>query len=111
MHIFKYSVRKGTVAANMKGHVDESVKTSRSKVLLELADRCEEAYMKAFVGEEVKVLFEEVISKDDEEYIVGHNERYIKIMVPACKDIHPNTIKNVKIVDVLGEKVLKGNLI
>ncbi|MCR5273545.1 MAG: tRNA (N(6)-L-threonylcarbamoyladenosine(37)-C(2))-methylthiotransferase MtaB, partial [Lachnospiraceae bacterium] len=38
MHVFKYSKRKGTLAANMKDQVDERVKTKRSAILMQKAD-------------------------------------------------------------------------
>ncbi|MBQ9140987.1 MAG: tRNA (N(6)-L-threonylcarbamoyladenosine(37)-C(2))-methylthiotransferase MtaB, partial [Lachnospiraceae bacterium] len=36
MHIFKYSKRKGTIAAGMSGQVQDSIKSVRSNILLEL---------------------------------------------------------------------------
>ena len=50
MHIFKYSPRKGTVAAAMKDQVSPEVKNKRSDVLLELAERGKKAYEAKYEG-------------------------------------------------------------
>ena len=61
MHIFKYSPRKGTVAAAMKDQVSPEVKNKRSDVLLELAERGKKAYEAKYEGAELEVLVEEVL--------------------------------------------------
>lgn len=58
LHIFPYSRRKGTLADKMEGHLPESVKTERVKVLEELSDNLHEEYRRRFVGTRQEVLFE-----------------------------------------------------
>ena len=58
LHIFPYSRRKGTLADKMDGHLPESVKTERVKVLEALSDALHEEYRLRFVGTRQKVLFE-----------------------------------------------------
>ena len=41
LHVFKYSPRKGTVAAKMKNQIDSTVKEKRSHKLIELSNECE----------------------------------------------------------------------
>ena len=91
-HIFKYSERKGTKAAEMKDQVSGDKKEERSKILLNLSDEIEEKYLNEYVGKEVKVLFEE----KDGEYYKGHTANYLMIKVKTEKDVS-NTIKNVLI--------------
>ena len=62
MHIFKYSKRRGTIAANMPGQVPDPVKTQRSNILLELEGKQSKEFRSFYLGKEVQVLFEE--SKD-----------------------------------------------
>jgi len=50
MHIFKYSVREGTRAQKMSGHVPEQVKTERSEVLLSMAKRHKTAFEECYLG-------------------------------------------------------------
>lgn len=89
-HIFKYSERRGTKAAEMKDQVSGDKKEERSKILLNLSDEIEEKYLNEYVGKEVKVLFEE----KDGEYYKGHTANYLMLKVKTEKDVS-NTIQNV----------------
>ena len=89
-HIFKYSARKGTKAAEMKNQVSGDKKEERSKILLNLSDEIEEKYLNEYVGKEVKVLFEE----KDGEYYKGHTANYLMVKVKTEKDVS-NTIQKV----------------
>lgn len=104
MHIFKFSVRKGTRAEKMDNQVPKQIKTERSNVLLALDEKLQSEYRKSFEGQVEKVLFEEVVTIEDKEYTIGHNERYLKIAVPVTGQEQDfiNTI-----VPILVEKDLK----
>ena len=73
MHVFKYSQRKGTKAAVMKGQIDGKKKEERSRKLIELSDKNEEEYNKKYVGKEVEVLWEE----EKNGFYKGHTKNYI----------------------------------
>lgn len=73
MHVFKYSPRKGTKAAEMKGQIEGNIKEERSQKLIELSNKNQKQYNQEYIGKKVKVLFEE---KKGEEYI-GHTQNYI----------------------------------
>ena len=75
MHVFKYSPRKGTKAANMKDQIDGSKKEERSNKLIEISNRNEEEYNSKYVGKKVEVLFEE---KKNGIYH-GHTKNYLLI--------------------------------
>ena len=92
LHVFKYSPRKGTVAAKMKNQIDSTVKEKRSHKLIELSNECEIEFLDRYVGKELKVLFE----KQDGEYIKGHTTNYL--VVKAKETELENQIKDVKIV-------------
>ena len=92
LHAFKYSPRKGTVAAKMKNQIDSTVKEKRSHKLIELSNECEIEFLDRYVGKELKVLFE----KQDGEYIKGHTTNYLVVKVKEKK--LENQIKEVKIV-------------
>lgn len=83
MHIFKYSRRKGTRAEKMLDQVDENIKNKRSSILLDLNLKFREEYKKTFYGRNEKILVEEKVSLDDKDFFTGHNERYLKLAVPA----------------------------
>ena len=92
LHVFKYSPRKGTVAAKMKNQIDSTVKEKRSHKLIELSNEYEIEFLDRYVGKELKVLFE----KQDGEYIKGHTTNYL--VVKAKETELENQIKDVKIV-------------
>lgn len=75
MHVFKYSQRRGTVAAKMKNQISPEIKEVRSKRLLKLSSDNEKDYLDDYVGKDVKVLFEE----RDGEYIKGHTDNYVVV--------------------------------
>lgn len=56
--MFIYSVRKGTVAEKMEGHIPENVKSERFNRLKELADSMTMESIKKYVGTVQKVLVE-----------------------------------------------------
>ena len=51
IHVFKYSVRKGTAAASMPVQIPEPVKGLRSDILLEMTKRQAAEYRRQFIGE------------------------------------------------------------
>lgn len=85
MHVFKYSRRAGTKAADMPGQVPEQVKNQRSDALLELEKRMSNQYRESFVGGRVSVLFEEMIEIDGQSYMTGHTPQYVRAAM-AVKD-------------------------
>ena len=94
MHVFKYSPRKGTKAAEMKNQIPGDVKELRSKKLLELSDNNEIAYLDSYIGKEVEVLFEEF----DGKFYKGHTANYIMVKVKSEEDLS-NKMKMVKIIE------------
>lgn len=92
LHVFKYSQRKGTVAAKMKNQIDSTIKEERSHKLIELSNNCEIEFLNRYIGKTVKVLFE----KQDGEYIKGHTTNYLIVKVKG-EDLE-NQIKSIKII-------------
>ncbi|MDO5344474.1 MAG: tRNA (N(6)-L-threonylcarbamoyladenosine(37)-C(2))-methylthiotransferase MtaB [Lachnospiraceae bacterium] len=82
-HIFKYSKRKGTRAAEMPGQVTEAVKAARSDVLLELNRKNKAAFEQEWIGRDCEILFEEKLSLKSGEYYVGYTKEYIRAVIPA----------------------------
>ena len=97
MHIFKYSPRLGTKAADFKEQISAEVKDKRSKFLLELSNKNEEKYLENYIGNDVEVLFEE---QDKDGYYKGHTSNYIMVKVKTNKNII-GIIKKVNITENL----------
>ncbi len=110
MHIFKYSVRKGTRAEKMPHQVPEQIKTERSNVLLTMAAAHKEAYEALWVGKEEEILAEEFVQIQGETYLLGHTKRYVKIAVKTEKDLIGQMIK-VKVTDKLNRDVLRAEIL
>jgi threonylcarbamoyladenosine tRNA methylthiotransferase MtaB len=58
LHIFPYSPRPGTAAANMPDQVDERVKKVRGEAMLELAQKSAQTFRRRFLGRRLTVLWE-----------------------------------------------------
>ncbi len=83
MHVFKYSQRKGTIAAKTKNQIDGNVKEERSKKLIELSDKNEKEYNESYIGKKVEVLFEE----EKQGIYQGHTKNYILVKCKSTKNI------------------------
>ncbi len=88
-HIFKYSRRKGTRAADMEGQVPEEIKTERSHILQQLNEKNKYEFEQYYIGRPVEVLFEESVEKDGSLCWQGHTREYLKLTVPdKGQDLH-----------------------
>lgn len=85
IHIFKYSVRNGTVAADMPDQISGSVKTERSERLSAAADKLARRFFESNAGTVRRVLFEHI----DEEtgMLTGYTDNYIKTYC-RMEDLH-----------------------
>jgi len=79
MHVFKYSPRKGTLAASFKEQVGPKVKEERSSRLLDLAARKTLEFNKKFEGRVMPVLFEQEASHMDG-FVDGLTPNYIRVV-------------------------------
>lgn len=95
-HIFKYSKRQGTKAANMERQVSEEIKTQRSNAMLELDAKKRKQYETDFLGKEVEVLVEEMVKRDGVTYQVGHTKEYIKVALDTEQNLQ-NQLVNISL--------------
>ena len=94
IHVFPYSVRKGTVAETLPNHLDQSIKKDRARRLLEVSKELENNYFNKYLGKEVEVLVEEV--KDG--YSYGHTGNYLYVKIN--KELEHNTFVQVKVTKI-----------
>jgi threonylcarbamoyladenosine tRNA methylthiotransferase MtaB len=85
IHVFKYSPRKGTVAAGMKEQLTDRQKSERSDVLLDLTKAQSKSYREGFVGKELSVLWEDTEEINKITYVIGHTDRYVRVAVPESE--------------------------
>lgn len=105
MHIFKYSKRKGTIAAGMPAQVPDPVKTIRSNELLALEKVQSKEFRSFYQGKEVAVLFEESKQIQGKKYQLGHTVDYVKVALETEEDL-VNQIRNVKVTGFLTDDIL-----
>ena len=86
MHIFKYSPRQGTPAANYKNQVAKVVKEERSKQIEKLAKKNEKEFISRFQGKSFNVLFEQE-SKKQKDLYEGLAHNYIRVFAKSPEDI------------------------
>ena len=112
IHVFKYSRRQGTVADAMADQVDEQVKGQRSDELLAIEAQLEQKYHDHFMGQTEKVLVEETVMLEEEKYLIGYNERYVRIAVPyeagKCDESLCNRVIDVRIKGEKDGEILLG---
>lgn len=96
LHVFPYSKRSGTVAADMNNQVDERIKKERVKILLNLSKELELDYMNKFIGKKIDFLPETY--KDG--YLLGHSGNYLSIKVREDDDKLLNKIITVKVKNI-----------
>lgn len=101
IHVFKYSKRSGTPAADMANQVDGNIKIERSNRLLELSDKMMERFIEKNRNTTLKVLFEE--EKDG--FIRGYSTNYIDCKIKTDLELK-NQVRDVKIVAVDGESAI-----
>ncbi len=78
-HVFQYSKREGTKAAAMEHQVPEKIKNERSRELIELSRKKQEAFENTLIGTVKEVLIEEEERCEDGLYGIGHTKEYVKI--------------------------------
>jgi len=80
IHVFPYSKRKGTPAADYPDQVLKKLKDERVKELLAVARDSQARFSRGFIGNSVEVLIERVDLKG---CAVGHTPHYIQVEIPA----------------------------
>ena len=103
-HIFPYSIREGTKAANMP-QVDGNEKVRRANILNEINLKNQKEFRTSRIGKEDELLCEEIFIKDGIEYFTGYTKEYVKVAV-LNSDLKTNDIVSGRIVDFLTDDIL-----
>ncbi|MEH6705095.1 MAG: tRNA (N(6)-L-threonylcarbamoyladenosine(37)-C(2))-methylthiotransferase MtaB [Galbibacter orientalis] len=93
LHVFTYSERDNTVAAEMEGVVPGKVRAKRSKMLRGLSAKKRRAFYESQLNTQRTVLFE---GENKEGYIHGFTENYVKVKAPWDPAL-VNTLQTVKL--------------
>lgn len=84
VHVFPYSRRPGTLAANMENQISKALKAQRVKKVIEISKKNAKLVLESFLGKEFEVLYE---TKDENGYFEGYTSNYIPVKVMNDADI------------------------
>ena len=96
LHVFTYSERDNTLAAEMDGVVSKNVRSKRSKMLRTLSVKKRRAFYESQLGTSRTVLFE---GENKEGYIHGFTENYVKVKAPWNPTL-VNTLQKVTLTEI-----------
>lgn len=87
IHIFPYSPREGTKAADMSGAVAPPTQRTRADSLREAAIQMRRAFQQRFIGQRMEVLIEGSITSvaaDELRSLSGYSPNYLRVGIEAC---------------------------
>ena len=105
IHVFPYSQRAGTKAAQMPGQLSNAEKERRARELIALGETVGRQYRERFLGRTVEVLLEE---QDTAGEWVGYTREYLRVEA-HCPDGAQGQYRQVEICEVTDEG-LRGHL-
>jgi len=107
LHVFTYSERANTSAADMLGKVNIEVRRDRNAQLRNLSALKKREFYRRFVGVEMEVLIEK---SQEEGFLTGFTANYLKVQIEGQDDL-VNSIQKVKLESLLPNGSMKGSLI
>ena len=105
LHVFTYSARPGTPAAERLGQIPVAVARERNRVLREIASKKKAAFMRSLVGTVVEAI---TLQSGDAEFTEALTDNYLKMKIFGQHDA--NRWMDVRVVGMNGE-ILMGNAV
>ena len=106
LHVFSYSKRPGTKAAQFSEHVDPGIIKKRSEFLRQIADEKKHDFYTSQIGKIERVLWEE---KTAENFMFGWTDNYVRVRTEA-KQMLLNQISQVKVISKR-DKFVDGEIV
>jgi len=108
IHVFPYSIRKGTAAEKMEGHLPDKIKEERAEIIKKISAEKLQTFLKSNVGTVQEVLIEKHKDKQTGLY-KGLTRNYIKVLLNNGEF---NTIKNIKLSQIKDDSfIVESNLL
>ena len=101
-HVFPFSERENTVAANMDNSISLEVRYARAKILRRLSKMKFQNIQEKNIGVTRSVLFE----MSDEDYLSGLTDNYIRVKVPNNDMINENSIHDINLLEIKGDQLI-----
>lgn len=99
IHTFPYSIRKGTQAEKMEGHLPDKVKEERATAIKKISSQKTKEFLEKNVGTVHNVLVEKHLDKHLN-VLKGMSENYITVFLNSDDRDLINTIQRVKITEI-----------
>ncbi|MGM9969943.1 MAG: tRNA (N(6)-L-threonylcarbamoyladenosine(37)-C(2))-methylthiotransferase MtaB [Anaeroplasma sp.] len=99
IHVFPYSIRKGTKASLMP-QVNEFLKRMRVEKLLNLSKELESKYENAFIGK----IAECIVEQKSNDMMMGHTSNYLQVYLPYDESLISKMVK-IKITKIENTKI------
>ncbi len=96
LHVFTYSERPNTEAAQLDGVVPKKVRAKRSKMLRGLSAKKRRSFYESQIGSTLSVLFE---NENKEGFINGFTENYVKVKTPWNPEL-VNTLHTITLTEI-----------
>ena len=109
MHVFKYSVRKGTRAESFPNQVSEEVKSLRSHRLTAAGSRMSRQFRQYYIGREVNIITEETVDFSGKAYTTGYTKEYVRVAFEGTYE--PGIIIKGIVKDFLDNETLAADII
>lgn len=103
LHVFRYSRRKGTKAAEYPGQLSKEVKNLRGSEMAALGDALHRSFLEAQRGRETTVLLEE---RSPEGEVSGYAENFLRVRIPRGEGCLLNTLIPVRITGWAGDDLI-----
>ena len=101
LHVFRYSPRRGTPAADYTDHVPPHISAERSKAMIALGERLGADFRKRMLGKTMNVLVEDSREGTDG-HLAGFTENYLRVLIDV-PDSAVNRILPAKLTALEGE--------
>jgi threonylcarbamoyladenosine tRNA methylthiotransferase MtaB len=108
LHVFPYSPRPGTPAADFPGQVPPAVKRERARRMLELGAELSRAFHARYVGRRVRVLWEAGHSSGSERRWQGYTDNYIRVATWSAAELFNRVVPAE--IEAADEEGLSGKL-
>ena len=100
IHVFPYSIRKGTIAEKLEGHLPEGVKEERANIIKKISAEKLQTFLELNLGSEQEVLIEK--HKDKNGKYKGLTRNYINVLLDEGEF---NTLQQVTLQRIEGNKM------
>jgi len=111
IHVFPFSARRGTPAADMKEQIPKAIKKQRGAEIKALANELQQEYYQSLIGKQLEVLVESA-GREQSSAVVGTSCRYapVEFQGPTNQDLAIGQLMPVLATEVLADRVI-GSLV